>query len=149
MVVGIGHINSALHPFFIFPAVELARLVLGSGIRSHSGLPDIFEFPCRRTGIVARLRGSILDRDAGRVSGDLLALGMFLFEGYGQGNQDLVLIGTLLVPLTGRLVFSIQFDHVGDEGTGVESRGIFNPLAVLALDVGKEIPSNFSQIVEG
>ena len=59
------------------------------------------------------------------------------------------MIGTLLVPFAGRLVVSIQVDHVGDEGTSVESGGIFYPLAALALDVGKEIPGGLAQIVGG
>ena len=147
MVLGVGHINAALNPFVVFPSVELASLVLGSGIREHSGLPDIFDFPCRRAGRVARLCGSSLGHADGGVAGDILVLVTFLFKGCGQSNHNLVVIGTLLVPFSGRLVVIIQVDHVSDEGTGVESGGIFHPLAALALDVGEEIPGSFSQIV--
>ena len=105
--------------------MEIAPLVLGSGVSARSGLPNIFEFPCRRTGIFDRLHGSSLGRAAGRVSGDIIVLVAFLSKGFGQSNQNLVVISTLLVPFSIILVVSIQVDHVGDEGTGVESGGVF------------------------
>ena len=83
------HIHAVLHLFVIVPTVKLAPLVLGSGIRSHSGLPDILEFSCRRTSKVARLRGRSLGRAAVRVVGDIIFLGMLLFKGCGQSNQNL------------------------------------------------------------
>ena len=129
--------------------MELASLVLGSGIREHSGLPGIFDFPCRRTGRVARLRGSSLGCAGGRFARALLVLGMLLFKVFGQSNHNFVVIGTLLVPFSGRLVVIIQVDHVGDEGTGVESGGLFHTLDVMALDVGKKIPGSISQLIGG
>ena len=149
MVVWVGHIHATLHPFFIFPGVELAPLVLGSIITARSGLTDIFEFTCRQTGRVARLHGSSLGCIDGRVSGSLLVLVTFLFKGCGQSNQNLVVIGTLLVPFSSRLLVSIKVDHVRDEVTGVESGGLFYPLSSLALHVGKEISVGSSQLVEG
>ena len=59
------------------------------------------------------------------------------------------MIGTLLVPFSGRPVVSIPVDHVGDEGTGFESGGFFYALAALTLDDGKEIPVSLAHIVEG
>ena len=114
VVVGVGHIHEVLHPFIILPAVELAPLVLGYGIRARSGLPEIFESPCRRTGRVASICDNSLGRAAGRVTRNLLVLGTFLFKGCGQINQNLVVISTLLVPFSGRFIVSIQVDHVGD-----------------------------------
>ena len=132
-------------PFsYLFPYVDLVPSVIGSIIRERSGLPNIFEFPCRRTSIFPRIRGSSLGHAECMVSGDLLVLGTFLFKGRGQSNQNLIVIGALLVPFFSRLVVSIQVDHVEDEGTGVESGGIFHALSTLALDVGKEIPGNFA-----
>ena len=144
MVVRVGHTYSALHPFVIFTAVELAPLVIGSDIGARSGFPNIFEFPCRRSGRVARLRGSSLGHAASRVIRDLLVLGMFLFKGCVQINNKLILIVTLLVPLPGRLVIGVQVDHVRKEGTGFESGGLFCPLAALTLDDGDEIPGSLA-----
>ena len=89
--------------------------------------------------IVARLFGSSLGCADGMVAGYLLVLGTFLFKGCGQIKNNLVVIGTLLVPFDSRLVVSIQVYHVGDEGNGVESKGLFHSLTALALDVGEEI----------
>ena len=58
------------------------------------------------------------------------------------------MIVTLLVPLAIRLVFGAQVDHVGEEGTGVKSGGIFLPLTALGLDVGKKNPGGLAQIVK-
>ena len=149
MVVRVGHIHAALYPFVIFPAMELAPLILGSGIGACSGFLEVFEFLCRRTGRFARLRGSSLGCAADRFTGALLVLGKFLFKGCGQSNQNLIVIGTLIVPLAGRLVVGVQVDHVGDEGTGVESGGLFHTLDVMALDVGKKIPGSISQLIGG
>ena len=59
------------------------------------------------------------------------------------------MIGTLITLLSGRLVVSVQVNHVGNEGTGVESGRFIHPLAVLALDVCEEIPGCLAQIVKG
>ena len=120
MVVGVRYIHAVLYPFVFFPDVKLAPLLLGSGVRARSGLPDIFKFPCRLNGRVSRLRGISLGFTAGRVSGDLLVLEMFLFQGFGKSNQKLVFSGILLVPLSGRLVVGVKVNHSGDEGNGVE-----------------------------
>ena len=80
MVVRVGHIHISLHPFVILPAMELVSLVLCYGIGARSDFPNIFEFPCRRTGRVARFRGSSLGRASGKVTGDILVLGTFLFK---------------------------------------------------------------------
>ena len=133
MVVGVGHIHAVLHPFVIFPTVEFAPLILGSGIRARIGLSEIFEFPCRRTSRVARLRVNSL----GCAAGYIPVPGTLLFKVCDQINQNLVVIVTLLVPFVIRIVVSIQVDNVGDEVPGVESGGIFYPLSVLVLDVGR------------
>ena len=75
--------------------------------------------------IVARLFGSSLGCAGGMVDGYLLVLGTFLFKGCGQIKNNLVVIGTLLVPFDSRLVVSIQVYHVVNEGTGVVIRGFF------------------------
>ena len=98
------------------------------------------KIPCRQTGRVARLRGRILGSTTGRVAGALLVLGMSLFQVCVQSNHNLVLIVTLLVSLTCRLVVGVQVNHVGDEGTVAEKGVIIHPLIVLALDTCKEIP---------
>ena len=147
VVVGVEHIHAVLHSFAIFPAMKLAPLVIGSGIRARSGITK--KKNGRHTGRVSRLRGSSLGRAAGRVVGYLLVIGTFLFKGCGEINQNLVVIGTLIVPFTSRHVGSIQVDHVRNEGTGVESGGILYLLAALALDNSEEIPGGFSQLVEG
>ena len=66
-----GHIHAVIHPFSVFTAVKLTQLILSSGIRAHSFLPNFFEFLCRSTGRVTRLCGRSLGRIAGRVSGTL------------------------------------------------------------------------------
>ena len=147
MVVGVRHIHSILYPFVVFPALKLAQLVLGSGIRACSGLPQ--KKTCRRTGKVTRLCGKSLGRTAGRITGAVFVLGKFLFQGFSQSNQNLVLIGTLLVRINGRLVFGVQVNHVGDEVTGVESGEFLHPLAALALGVCEEIHGCLAHIVEG
>ena len=101
--------------------MKLAPLILGSGIRACSGLPEVFGFLCRRTGRVSRLCGRSLGRTAGRFSRALLVLVTFLFQGYGQSNQNLLVIGTLLFPLAGILIVGIQINHAGYKGTDVES----------------------------
>ena len=139
VVVGVGHIHAVLHPFVVFPAVELIPLALGPSIRAHSGLLNIFEYPRRRNGKVARIRGISLGCDTGMVAEALLVFGTFLFQGCCQSNQNLFVIGTLLVSLTSIFVVGVQVNHVGNEGTGVDSGGIFHSRAALALDVCKEI----------
>ena len=62
---------------------------------------------------------------------------MFLFKGCVQNNQNLVVIGIMFVPFAGRLIFIIQVDHVGNEGTGVKSGGPFYPLTALELDISE------------
>ena len=84
--------------------MKLAPLVLGPGIRECSGLPNILKFPCRRTDRVVRLCGRSHGRTGSRVSGSLLVFGTFMFEGRGQSNQNRVVVGTLLLPIAGRLV---------------------------------------------
>ena len=121
--------HAALHPFVIFLSVELAPPVLGFSIGVRSGFPKIFEFPFRWTGRVARLRGSILGCADGGVNGDLLVIDTLIFQGCGKINQ----IGTLIVPLSGILVAGVQVDHLSDEGTGVESRSIFDSFAALVI----------------
>ena len=121
MVVGVIHIHAVLYHFFVFPAVNLAPLVLGPSSRARSGIPDIPKFRCRRTGRVARLCVSSLGCTASRVDGALLILGTFLFQGRSQINHNLVVFGTLLVPLAGRLLVCVQVYHIDYEGAGVES----------------------------
>ena len=132
-----GHIHAVLYPFVVFTSVKLAPLIFGSGIRARSGILDIFKFPCRRTGRVDRFRGSSISCAAGGVDGSLLVLGKFVFKVCSQSNWNLVVVSTLVVPFSGRLLVSIQVYHVGNEGTGVESGEIFHPLYALAIDVGK------------
>ena len=100
--------------------MKIAPIVLGPGIRARSGPPNILKFPCRRTGRVARLCVSSLGCTANGVARAFLVLGPFLFQGRGQSNQNLVVVGTLLVPLAGRLLVHVQVYHIGDEGAGVE-----------------------------
>ena len=38
MVVGLRHIHAVMYPFFVFPALKLAQLILEFGVRSCSGL---------------------------------------------------------------------------------------------------------------
>ena len=121
MVVGVRHIHAVLYPFFVFTAVKLLPLVLGPGVRACSGIPDILIFLFRRTGRVARICGRSLGLTARRAAGDLLFLSPLLFQGRGQSNQNLVVIGTMFVPLAGRLVVCIHVYHIGDEGDVVES----------------------------
>ena len=61
-----------------------------------------------------------LDCTASEVAGALLDLGMFLFQGHGKSDQNLVVVGAMLVPLAGRLEVCVQVYHIGDEGPGVE-----------------------------
>ena len=129
--------------------MKLAPLILGPGVRAHSGLPDILKFSFRQTGRVTRLRGKILGRTSGRVVGAIFVPGTFMFQGCGKSNQNLVVVVTLLVPLAGILVVGLQVSHVGDESTGVESGGLLCPLAALVLYVCKEISGCLSQIVKG
>ena len=142
----LGHTHTALHPFVISPAMELAPLLLGSVIRACSVFTEIFEFTCRGAVRVARLCGISIGRGAGKVAGALLVIVMFLFKSCGQINNNLILIGTLLVPLDNTLVVGVKVDHVANEGTGVESGVFFHTLAALALDVSEEIQSGISQI---
>ena len=86
MVLGAGHTHAALHPFVIFPAMELVPLISGSDISACSGVTAILEFTCRRTGRVARLCDTSLGRAAGRVTKALLVLGTLLFQVCGQSN---------------------------------------------------------------
>ena len=67
--------------------------------------------------------------------GLFLLFGTFLFQGCGKINQNLVVVGTLLVPLAVRLVFCVQVNHIRDEVTDVECGRILHPLAALAPDV--------------
>ena len=60
------------------------------------------------------------------VAGALLIFGTFLFQGCGQSNQNLVVIGTVIVSLDYRFVVGVQVNHVVNEGTGIESGGIFH-----------------------
>ena len=121
VVVGVRYIHALLYPFFVFTDMKLAPLVLGHGTRAHIGLSDIFKFPCRRTDRVSRLCGRSLGRTASRVVGDFPVLITFLFQVRGQSNQNLFVIGTLLVPLSGRLLVCVQVYHIDYEGAGVES----------------------------
>ena len=84
--------------------MNLAPLILLPGVRSHSGLPDILKFPCRRTGRVDSPYGRSLGCTASGVSGAIIFLGAFLFQVRGQSDQNLVVVGALLVPLVGRLL---------------------------------------------
>ena len=102
------------------PAVKLEPFLLGPSIRSRSDLTYIFKLPCRCTGRISRICGRSLGYTTIRVSRALLVIGTFLFQGCGQNNRKLVVICTLLVPLAGRLVVSVQVNHVVDEGTSVE-----------------------------
>ena len=120
MVVGVRHRHAILHPFVIFPAMKLAPLILGPGIRARSGLPDIIKFPCRRNGRFVRICGRSIGHTAIRVAWDLLFLGTLLFKGHGQSNHNLVVICTLIVPLAGRIVVCVQVYHIIEEGAGVE-----------------------------
>ena len=104
VVVGLRYIHAVLYPFFVFPSVNIAPLVLGPSIRAHSGIPNILKFTCRRADRVVRLCGRSHGRTGSRVSGSLLVLGTFMFEGRGQSNQNRVMVGALLVPIAGRLV---------------------------------------------
>ena len=113
MVVGV-------YPLFVFPAMKLSPLVLGPGIRARSGIPDILKFTCRWAVRVARLCGRSLGRTDSRVSGPLIVIVKFLFQGRGQSNQNLVVVSTLLVPLAHRLIVRVKVYHIGDEGAGVE-----------------------------
>ena len=56
VVLGVGHIHAVLHPFVVFPAVDLAPIVLVSGIRACSGLPDILNL---RAGGPVELPGTV------------------------------------------------------------------------------------------
>ena len=49
MVVRVDHIHANIYPFVMFPAIDLAPLVIASGIEAHSVIANIFEFLCRRT----------------------------------------------------------------------------------------------------
>ena len=118
--MGVRHIHAVLYPFFVFPAVKLAPLLLGPGIMACCGLPNVLKFPCRRTSRVARLCCRYLGSTFIKVSGDLLVLGTFLFQGYVQSKQNLVVFGTLLVPLAGILVVCVQVYHIVNEGAAVE-----------------------------
>ena len=120
MVVGVNHVHTVLYNFFVFPTVKLAPIVLGPGIRARSGLLDILKCICRKTGRVARICGRILGHTTSRVSRDLIVLDNFLVQGRGQSNQNLVVVGALIVPLVGRLVVHVQVYHIRDEGAGVE-----------------------------
>ena len=104
MVLGVRNIHTVMYPFFVFTAVEIAPLVLGPSIRARRGLPGINKFACRRTGRVARLCGRSLGQTSSRVDGDLRILLTFLFQGHGQSNKNLVVIGILVVSFSGRLV---------------------------------------------
>ena len=106
--------NAVLYPFLVFTAVKLAPLVLGLVITSHSGLPDILKFPCRRTGRVTRLCRGGLGSTASMVDRALIVLGTLLFQGHSKRNQNLVVIVTLLFPLSGRLVVCVQVYNIGD-----------------------------------
>ena len=143
MVVRVEHINAVLHPFVIYPATKFAPLVLDSSIRVYSDIPEIFEFPCRLNVRVSRLRSSSPGCASGRVARALLVIGTFLFNGCVQINQNLVVIGNLCVPFTGRILVSIQVDHIRDEGTGVESGGLFTHLLRWDLTSARKSPAVF------
>ena len=53
MVVRVNHIHANIYPFVIFPAIDLAPLLIASGIEARSVIANIFEFMCRQTSIVA------------------------------------------------------------------------------------------------
>ena len=129
--------------------MKFAPLVLGTVIRARSGIPDIVKFSCWRTGRFARIYGRSLCHTASRVAGNILVLGTFLFHVLGQSNQNLVVVGALLVPLSGRLVDRVKVYHIVNEGAGVEILGLLHPLTALALDVCKEIPGCIAQLVKG
>ena len=114
MVAGVMHINAIMYPFFVLPAVKLSPLVLGPGIRARSGLPEIRKFTCMRTGRVASLCGMSLGCTASGISGTLLVLGRLLLQGRGQSDQNLVVVGALIIPLYGRLLVCVQVYHFGD-----------------------------------
>ena len=120
MVVGVRHIHAVLYPFFVFPFVKLAPLVFRPGVRARSGLPDNIKFSCRQTGRVASLCGRSLGCNESGVSGDLLVLSTLRFQGRGQNDQNLVVVGALLVLLVGRLVVLVQVYHIGDEVSDVK-----------------------------
>ena len=121
VVVGMRHIHAVVYPFFVFPSVKLASLVLGPGVRARSGLTNILKFSCRCTGRVASLCGRILGCTASGVVGDILVIGTFLFQGRGQSDQNLVVVGTLLLSLADILVVCVQVYHIGGEDSGAES----------------------------
>ena len=118
--MGVRHIHAVLYRFFVFPAVKLAPQVLGPGVRARSGIPKIIKFPCRQTGRVVSICGRSLGCTASGVAGDLLVLGTFLFQDRGQSDQNLVVVGDLLVPLAGRLLVCLEVYHISDEVDSVE-----------------------------
>ena len=120
VVVGLSHIHAVLYPFFFFPAVNHAPLVLGPGIRARGNLPDILKFPCRQAGRVSRICVRILGRTYSRVGRALLVLGTLLIQGHIQSNQNIVVVRALLVPIASRLVVCVQVYHIGYEDDGVE-----------------------------
>ena len=69
MVMWVRHLHAVLYPFFVFPAVNIAPLVLGPGVRARSSLPNNIKFLCRRAGRFASLSGSSLGFTDSGVSG--------------------------------------------------------------------------------
>ena len=120
MIVEARHIHAVLYPFFVLPAVKNVPLVIGPGVRTRSGLPKILKVPFRQTGKFSSLYVSSLGCTSSGVAGALLVLGTFLFQGHGQSDQNLVVVGALLVPLAGILVVCVHVYHIDDEGAGVE-----------------------------
>ena len=100
--------------------MKLAPIVLGPGIRSCNGLPDILKLTCRWTGRVASLCGRSLDCTDSGVSGDLVVLGKFLLQGRGQSDQNLVMVGALFSLIAHILVVCVQVYYIDDDGAGVE-----------------------------
>ena len=120
LVVGVRHIHAVMYPFFVLPAVKLAPLVLGPGSRARSGLTKIPKFVCSQNGIVSSICGRSLGCTTSGVSGTLLVLGTFLLQGRGQSDHNLVVVGALIVPLAGRLVFCVHVYHISNDGADVE-----------------------------
>ena len=120
VVVGVRHLHAVLYTFFAFPAMNLAPFVLGPGIRARSGIPKILKSPCRRTGRVSSLCCRSIGHTAVRFAGALLVLGTFLFQGRGQSNHNLVVVGSLFVALASRLVVCVESYHIHNEGAGLE-----------------------------